>query len=332
MRRFREFRQQLTFIGTYLNGVPAGGPCLEYREGGGYLYGEPDPADGGSLTGDRVVYLYPDLLTGFQGRFERARMARGKACTLHRVELFRGKVPDVSCRLIDPEGQTTTLRHCPSTRTEMGEDFLCRDPYESRYVECRESGIPGSGQGLFAKADLPAKAIVAFYNGVRLPFELSPPGTGKAPEEWATSGYKIHVNADFTSGLRMDIPAEMTSLDRYCATLGHKMNHSFEANCEEWFMDHPRFGIIPCERTKWPVRRGQELTLDYEYDPLNCPDWFRAALDQFCREVTAAAAAEVDDADGVAAAIGVEGRLNPKYRNFLRDVMVEKIVDSASEH
>ena len=25
---------------------------------------------------------------------------------------------------------------------------------------------------------------------------------------------------------------------------------SLSANCEEWFFDHPRFGTLPCERTK----------------------------------------------------------------------------------
>jgi hypothetical protein len=56
------------------------------------------------------------------------------------------------------------------------------------------------------------------------------------------------------------------------------MNHSFHPNCIEWFFDHPRFGVIPCEKTTEIVAKGQELFLDYEYDPYNCPDWFRAAI------------------------------------------------------
>jgi hypothetical protein len=42
---------------------------------------------------------------------------------------------------------------------------------------------------------------------------------------------------------------EYVDMGKYCATLGHKMNHSFRPNCMEWFFDHPRFGVIPCERT-----------------------------------------------------------------------------------
>ena len=59
------------------------------------------------------------------------------------------------------------------------------------------------------------------------------------------------------------------------------MNHSFSANCTEWFMDHPRFGLIPCEKTTRMVRAGEELFLDYEYDPYNCPEWFKSALEEF---------------------------------------------------
>ena len=64
---------------------------------------------------------------------------------------------------------------------------------------------------------------------------------------------------------------------------GHKMNHSFDSNCFEWFFDHPRFGVIPCEKTKRFVAKGQELTLDYEYDPNNCPQWFSQALHAFLK-------------------------------------------------
>ena len=31
----------------------------------------------------------------------------------------------------------------------------------------------------------------------------------------------------------------------HCCFSGHKMNHSFEPNCIEWFMDHPRYNANP---------------------------------------------------------------------------------------
>ena len=41
-------------------------------------------------------------------------------------------------------------------------------------------------------------------------------------ECWESSGYKIFVNADHSSGERMDLPGELVTTAAYCATLGHK--------------------------------------------------------------------------------------------------------------
>ena len=51
-------------------------------------------------------------------------------------------------------------------------------------------------------------------------------------EDWETSGYKIFVNADHSSGERMDLPGELVNLDTYTATLAHKVQseHSESAS------------------------------------------------------------------------------------------------------
>lgn len=59
-------------------------------------------------------------------------------------------------------------RYDPSTTTRVCSDPLLEDPMEKLYVEVGNSNIPGAGQGLFAKVDLPANATVAFYTGLRL--------------------------------------------------------------------------------------------------------------------------------------------------------------------
>lgn len=117
--------------------------------------------------------------------------------------------------------------------------------------------------------------MVAFYNGVRLPYE---PGQ---KENWETSGYKIFVNADHSSGERIDLPGNLIETSNYCATLGHKMNHSFDYNCTEWFFDHPRHGVVPCAQAQRHIALGEELLLHYGYDPGNCPSWYSLALSDF---------------------------------------------------
>ena len=275
MKKFREFRRQLSFVGKYRNGRPHG-TCWQYTEGGGFLHGEVDPQTG-TFTGPDIAFVYPDLYTCFVGRFEDGKMVSGQPGVVKAVHDQGGIM---TCTFSTTSDNVS--KYSLSTKTWIGDQPLVPDPYESLHVECKASGIADAGEGLYAKHDIPEGTIVAFYNGVRLPFEL----LGRPPEDWSTSGYKIHVNADYESGLRMDIPDKYVSLDNYRATLGHKMNHSFDSNCFEWFFEHPRFGTIPCEKTKRPVKAGEELTLDYEYDPNNCPDWFREALTTFLSNIS----------------------------------------------
>jgi hypothetical protein len=38
------------------------------------------------------------------------------------------------------------------------------------------------------------------------------------------------------------------SIDEYCASLAHKLNHSFTPNCEWDNAHHPVFGLVPAVR------------------------------------------------------------------------------------
>lgn len=297
MKKFREFRRQITFIGHYRDGVPHG-VCWEYREGGGFITGVPN--NQGKFTGDKITYVYPDFETCWHGRFHNGSMEEG----------YPGKIID--CRQerdimvveLDVDYTAKPTRYCKSTKSSMGEDLLVRDPYETKWIRCEDSTVSGGGDGVFARFDIPKNTIVAFYNGVRLPFVLGGP-----KEDWSTSGYKIFVNADFKSGERMNIPPQYVPLESYCSTLGHKVNHSFEPNCSEWFIDHPRFGVIPCERTSKEIKAGEELFLDYEYDPYNCPEWFEVALRSF---VATSTEEQLD-------------QLNDRYKKFVKYEIMNEI-------
>ena len=81
----------------------------------------------------------------------------------------------------------------------------------------------------------------------------------------------------------IDVPPEWASTTNYCATLGHKVNHSFapHANLEFDFSEHPRFGMIRCARTLRDIDEGEELLWDYGYAKGTRvgPEWFVAAED-----------------------------------------------------
>lgn len=220
-----------------------------------------------------MAFLYSDLETALVGSFTEGVMIAAQPAVLQGMCLQGGvAVPTFS----EPQGPPVGLGL--STEESVGPGPLVGDPYEARAVEVRTSSVEGGGEGLYARRDIKAGEVVAFYNGIRLPYE---PGL---KEDWATSGYKIFINADHSSGERMDLPGKLTELSHYCATLGHKMNHSFDYNCSEWFFEHPRHGTVPCAMARQGVKKGEELLLHYGYDPENCPAWYKAALQTFLED------------------------------------------------
>ena len=56
------------------------------------------------------------------------------------------------------------------------------------------------------------------------------------------------------------------SLQNYRASLGHKINHSFQPNCKWDQIIHPTFGRIPSVITLMDLKAGTELTCHYMID------------------------------------------------------------------
>ena len=138
---------------------------------------------------------------------------------------------------------------------------LLSDPYEERTVEVCTSGVGGGGEGLFAKRQLEEGDLVAIYNGVKVPLVA-----GVEKEDWEECGYSIGYyetsNSEHGWG-DMDIPKAFRSSDSYRlsriiiiiiiidsptyrATLCHKLNHSFQNNCQFSDIQHPVYGYLPC--------------------------------------------------------------------------------------
>ena len=59
-----------------------------------------------------------------------------------------------------------TFSHCPASSLAMSVSPLLADPYESRWVEVRQSTVRGGGDGLFARRDIPPDTVVSFYHGL----------------------------------------------------------------------------------------------------------------------------------------------------------------------
>ena len=84
----------------------------------------------------------------------------------------------------------------------------------------------------------------------------------------------------------MDIPPECVSLNNYRASLGHKLNHSFQPNCKWDTILHPTFGRIPAIKTLMDLKAGTELTCHYMIDmgeaaTLDSLQWYVDLWDKF---------------------------------------------------
>ena len=162
----------------------------------------------------------------------------------------------------------------PSTQHSVCSYPINRDPYEDKLIEVKESSVSQAGQGIFAKRDILPGTVVAFYNGTRIP----PDTEDDDDDKWENCAYKIFIengeNQLEEKRERMDIPESLRNINLYCATLAHKINHSFKPNCKFGRYHHPIFGTIPCVSTLQFIPMGSELFTYYNYPLDDCPQWY----------------------------------------------------------
>ena len=235
-----------------------------------------------AVTGE-ATYLYPDLKTCLTGAFSQSRMVSAKLARITSVEAESLSCPG-SCPLLQIRTETLSDYLYSFSPAFSGPGLLQRDPYEESMVEVRESLMSGAGQGVFLKREARPNTVLAFYNGLRLPPEAD-------EDDWEKCSYRIFLNKPLTTSEPaeaeaeadcdiLDIPEEMRSLDRYCATVAHKVNHSFQPCGEFRAFQHPQYGDIKCVVATKLLPAGSELTVDYKYSLYDCPVWYSQLWEQ----------------------------------------------------
>merc|ERR1719411_1863750 len=64
----------------------------------------------------------------------------------------------------------------------------------------------------------------------------------------------------FGSNLRVDIPHGFEPIEKYNATYGHKINHSFGITYVHYsYADTPRNGLIAMWKSSRPIKKGQQI-------------------------------------------------------------------------
>ncbi len=192
----------------------------------------------------------------------------------------------------------------PSSATRISRRPLQQEPWERLRVRAAPSRIPDSGEGLFARRDMPAGELVAFYNGTR------PLSSSVDARAWALNGNAITVVDDEKTCI--DVPAPYDATACYEGSLAHKANHTFDhaqVNAAFELFWHPRFGKLKAVRLTRPVAAGEEINVDYGYSRAGRagPQWFKEGLKAWHAQVRARGGSVAADNKAAAAAANGDG-------------------------
>ncbi|ELK28499.1 Histone-lysine N-methyltransferase SETD7 [Myotis davidii] len=258
---------RLIFKGQYKDNIRHG-LCWIYFPDGGSLVGEVN--EDGEMTGEKIAYVYPDERTALYGKFIDGEMLEGKLAALVSTEEGRPH--------FDLMPGSSVYHFDKSTSSCISTNALLPDPYESERVYVAESLISSAGEGLFSKVAVGPNTVMSFYNGVRITHQEVD------SRDWALNGNTLSLDEETV----IDVPEPYNHVSKYCASLGHKANHSFTPNCIYDMFVHPRFGPIKCIRTLRAVEADEELTVAYGYDHSppgksgpEAPEWYQVELKAF---------------------------------------------------
>jgi len=263
------FNEKVIWVGKYVEGRCEGMFCSIEPDGGALLTGE---SVDGELTGSDLTFFFPDMETGLRGSWHEGDMVSARKVVVNSLWVEEDSIR-VSCSM----GFGPEFAFSPSGIDNFGSsDPLLTDPYEDKHIAVEESKMEGGGQGVYAKVDLPKNTVAAIFNGYKVSLYAGlNPAEGIEGEEkvYERLSYNIHMPED--EDFFIDLPPAVADLSIYCASLGHKVNHSFLPNSRFGTMYHPRWGRVRTVETMEEVEEGQELLVDYGYDLLRCPEWYR---------------------------------------------------------
>jgi len=248
-----------------------------YLIGGGWqgLFYYETGAPGETRAG---AYIYPDFRTAIVGLWLDNILLQGKSTLLGEACRAGG-----TWELKFEELTGPVLSYSPPSHFSLGVDPLQKDPYEGRTVEVLPSSIPGANYGLFATRDVIAGEVISFYSGYILHCDSSLRALDRRElsdeEEHVRNMYNIALDLTDGDNLCIDLPPDLgNDVNKYNATLGHKVNHSFAPSSEfVLFSAHPVLGTIMSLAAIQDIKQHEEITVNYGYNYTADPDqpkWF----------------------------------------------------------
>jgi len=232
------------------------------------------------------AYLYPDYSTAIVGVWKDHLLVHGRT-----TQLVEACMSGNSWTLQFGELEGPVMAYSPPSHYSYGVHPLQRDPYESRTVQVRKSEEAGAQDGLFTAREVLSGEVLAFYSGLIIYCESSLRALDRRElsdeEEHVRNMYNIALDiGDEDDNLCIDIPPEMgNDVNKYNATLGHKVNHSFTPNSEfVLFTAHPVLGTIMALTALKDMPAMVEISVNYGYNFTTEPDqpqWFKTLWKQF---------------------------------------------------
>lgn len=148
---------------------------------------------------------------------------------------------------------------------------LVTDPYEEETVFVKKSVIKGAQEGLYANRAIKAGELCSVYSGMLvLQSKVD-------RRKWDLNSNTIEVDETYS----IDVPEPFHKMKRYRSSLGHKANHSFTPNAQYLPLYHPRFGDVKSVVAMSPIKKGEEITVDYGYaSHSKGPKWYQEAKRQ----------------------------------------------------
>ena len=130
----------------------------------GHLHGNIDATDG-TITGNNISYIYPDMETALLGRFKYGAMQDAQESIVLELECNTAGLLYVR-QYSKPDLLSPHYYYEPPNNVSFGSGPLGGvDPYERKLLELRSTNNTNMGQGVFARLDIEPQTLVSSYNG-----------------------------------------------------------------------------------------------------------------------------------------------------------------------
>ena len=218
------------FLGRFRNGQVVGYFWIGLIRNG-YIQGFAN--EDGTATGDDIAFIYPDGETALKGHFKNRFMIKARSVDVKNYGC------DENGMFIPKEFSEPLNNHeyfyDPPTNDSFGSGLkYLPDPYEDKTVFMGTSSVPGSGEGVFLKRDIPKNRISCFYSlflyknpdQVQIYYQKYALNASKT-DNYKRECFKYSIDLNSYHG-HIDLPPEFDI--NPLPTLGPKVNHHFIIN------------------------------------------------------------------------------------------------------